>query len=268
MRYDIVYSITAHESIECVYNLYENILQFNPGLNCLVIFHVNPLLFSQIDQIPARDNLWFHPAPTEKNRFSWSILLAHLANYDLVRDINFDFFCLLASNCMFVRSVDYERIRSTTPVISPAPHEFAKDVSINFENIEQEWFWSVFLQCQEMVDLFQANRIGVNARSHEGAYFRKDVFAQIYAFCEHHIWGASCVFLPDGIGWEELIIPSLEKYLTGQLGTRYCKHFPYDREITEAELLALAASQEHYNIVKRVERSMESSVRRFICTRL
>jgi len=266
MRYDLIYSITAHESIECVYNLYENIIKFNTGLSCLVVFHVNPFLFSQTDQIPSRENLWFHPTPTEKKRFSGSLLLAHLQNFDLVREHDFDLFCTLASNCMFVRQVNYEQLLAITPLLSARPHEREQDASINFESIEQEWFWSIYLQCQAIVDLFEVNRIGVNARSHEGAYFRKDVMARICEFCERNIVGR--IDLLDGVGWEEIIFPSLEKYLTGQLGTRYCRHFPFDREITQAELIEMAEGPEAPNIVKRVERSMESKVRRFICTSL
>jgi len=259
---NIVYSITAHESIECVYDLYRNIMRYNAGLECLVVFHLNPLLFSQIDQIPSHDNLWFHPAPTEKARFSWSILLAHLENYHFIKDIPFDFFCLLASNCMFVRQVDYPKLQSETPRLSHKLHEFASEPSINFEDIRQEWFWPVFQQCQEIIDLFQEYKIGINARSHEGAYFRKEVMKKIFDFCERHIIGR--IALPDGLGWEEVVLPSLEKYLTGQIGTRYCHHFPFDREIPEEEILKMAAGEGECNIIKRVERSMESKTRRFI----
>ena len=266
MKYDIVYSITAHESIECVFNLYENIIKFNAGLNCLVMFHVNELLFSQTHLLPKKDNLLFNPNHTEKGCFTQSLFLAHLENYELVRDVVFDFFCLLASNCMFIRQINYPLIQSTTPALSPTYHELAKDTSINFDDIKKEWFWPIYFRCQDVIDLFSRHKMGVMARGHEGAYFRKEVMSWICSFCRDNIIGR--ITLIDGAGWEEIIFPTLEKYLTGRLGTRYCKHFPFDREITEAELIELAASDNDCNIVKRVERSMDSRVRKFICTSL
>ena len=265
-RYDIVYSVTAHESIECVYNLYENIMKFNSGLECAIIFHVNEFLNSQRYLVPISRGLFFNPIITEKSAFTKSIMLAHLDNYEYFRDIDFDLFCLLASNCMFICQVNYKLLEDTTPKLADNVFEDKKDPSINFDKIEKEWFWPIYEKCLSLVELFRMNKIGAQARGHEGAYFRKDVFGSIYDFCMNNIVGK--FDLPDGAGWEEIIIPSLESYFTGSLGTRYCKHFRFDREISNDELIEFVNSSSPQNIVKRVERSMDSKVRRFINSNL
>jgi len=264
MKYDIVYSVTAHESIECVYNLYENIVKYNAGLDVLVIFHLNEDLYSRLDAIPEADNLIFNPVRTDKRRFTQSLLWAHLGNFVIVRDLDFDIFALLASNCMFVRQVDYGLIGSGSPGMSPAPHELEQEGSVNFDDIKHEWFWSVYLQCPGIQKLFEAKRIGVNARCHEGAYIRKEVMQAIMDFCQTHI--IRKIQLIDGLDWIEILFPSLEKYFTGRIGARYCKHFPFVREIRREEILEIAGGEGDYNIVKRVARDMKNEIRRFICT--
>ncbi len=266
--YDIVYSVTAHESIECVYNLYENIVQHNSQAECLVVFHVNDLLAGQIQTVPAPENLLFNPRITEKARFTQTLMLAHIDNFRYVEclGIEFKFFALLASNCMFVRDTEQWLIERDTPVLDGLPHENEQDPGINFEHIEQEWFWQIYMECQDVVDVFRKNRIGVNARCHEGSYFRKDVFGRICEFCEQHIVGK--IELKDGIDWQEIFFPSLEKYFTGRLGTRYCQHFSFEGEIPIRSLVRIAHGNGECNIVKRVERSMDSRVRQFICTYL
>ena len=74
-RYDIVYSITAHECPECVQQLYDNIIRYNAGLRVLVVFHINEALHAVVHSIPSHDNLFFIPTRTDKVRFIASIFL-------------------------------------------------------------------------------------------------------------------------------------------------------------------------------------------------
>mgnify|MGYP001607182952 CR=1 FL=1 len=118
-HYDIIYSTCAHESIECLYNLYENIQKFHPGLYAAFIVHANPDLYAKKDEIPRAENLIWHPDPTVKERFTSKLFLGHLENFRYASTVcDFHFFSTLASNCMFVRPTDGEQI-AKTPMLAP-----------------------------------------------------------------------------------------------------------------------------------------------------
>ena len=254
-KYDIVYSITAHEAIDCVWNLYENIMEFHPGLNVLVVFHTSKKLYRECEKFPERDNLWFHPIPKDKARFTSAIFLAHLKNYSLIERMNFDLFCTLASNCMFVRPY--------TPV---TPAELAPSPTGYSLGDEERWQAQEFLKNPKLVDVFERESIKVETNIHEGAYFRKETIEWIVLFC----WDNGIdedAFLHDTLAAEEVILPSLEKRATGRVGPRYAAWIP---GITLEDVKSMAETGtcrsvvgDHFNIVK-IPRKMDDPMRIYI----
>lgn len=254
-KYDICYSVTAHESVECVMNLYENIVKFHPGMNVLVVFNTSPELYKECDKLPARDNLWFHPVPKRKERFSSAIFLAHLANYSLVERQDFDLFCTLASNCLFVRP--YALVEPAA--LNPAPTGYTL-------GDEDRWQAQEFLKNPKVVEVFKKHDIEMVATIHEGAYFKKDVFGWIVDFCKDNGIDRDA-FDYDTLACEEALLPSLEKYATGMVGQRPGVWIP---GITLADVKSIAMSGgtlstvgDHYRIVK-VPRDMNDEKRKWI----
>lgn len=258
-KYSIAYSITAHESPECVMNLYENIVKFHPGIPVLVVFHTNPALYRECMRLPQHDNLWFHPVPKKKERFTASIFLAHLENYKFIERQDFDFFCTLASNCMFVRPVDMDSIRATTPGLYIGGSGYKM-----FD--PEKWTYQEFLKNVHLVNTFKQNDISVEVVTHEGAYFRKEVMGEMVDFCRRKKIDSDA-FVYDTLAAEEVILPSLEKYLTGMVSLRYGIWIP---GVKLKDVVSLAetgtcpsAVRGGYNIVK-VPRDMENECRKYI----
>lgn len=255
--YNVVYSVTAHESIESVYNLYENIMKFHEGYNVLVVFHLNIELHHKKEALPEHDNLWYHPLPVNKVKYASDIFLAHLANYNLIRDNEFDLFCTLASNCMFVRKPDLAAIKDSTPTLN-----MVRKTGYNVPD-SQKWLWDTFLQDEKIAKVFKDHDIELVAHSHEGAYFRKMVINFIFYFCVvNHIKKDN--FTKDEAWSEETILPSLEKYATDVVSKRYCGLIP---EITTRDILSIAKTGscwsligDHFTIVK-VPRDMNNELR-------
>ena len=267
-HYNILYSVVAHEKIECVYNLYENILKFHPGLSVAMIVHANPRLYEQRDEIPCHENLIWHPVPTVKERFTSKIFLGHLENFRYVggrhlqkgEEMSFDFFCTLASNCMFVRPIVFERIAENTPILAPRAGGYRLPDP-------ERWMYKEFIKNVKLNEIFKQIGMEICVITHEGAYFRKNVMDSMSVFCEG--WGINeSIFVHDTIPAEEIILPSLEKFLTGgKIGKRYCGWIPGIKEedvrtVIETGTCKLLSG--HYNNILKIPRDMENPMRKMV----
>jgi len=259
MRFDLVISVTAHEQIDCLYNMYENIMRFTEGKRVLVIFNINDELALKLNTVRVYENLIFNSKRSNKTKFSSDIFLAHLQNYDAVKGHNFDLFCTLASNCLFVRKPDWDIIYKETPSLNVTTSIFkVPDTS--------KYLWDELLKNQHLVDVFTEEGVPPALSLHEGAFFKKEVFNYIYYFCILNRITKE-TFTNDVIPAEETILPSLEKYATGVVSKRYCGLIP---EINEMDVLKIIQTGtcpsligNHYNIVK-VPRDMNNVLRKII----
>lgn len=258
-KYDIVYSITAHESIECVYNLYENIIKFNPDIDCLVIFHVEDKLYEQRVTLPIHKNLIFNPIHTKKQRFTSTILLAHIDNYLYVKNYDFDFFCFLDSNNLFIKPIDYNTIKAETPVLNITKTGYKLPSW-------DTWQYEEFFKNKNIVKIFKDNDIEICVSTHCGMYLRKEVMNYVVDFCKSKGIEKEA-FTYDHFAAEEIILPSLVKYSTGLLPKRYCwQQYDY----TEKDVMDIIEKGEwretknlHHNIVK-AKRDINDPLRKFI----
>ena len=257
-KYDIVYSITAHESIECVYNLYENIIKSNPGIDCLVIFHLEDKLYEQRNTLPIHTNLIFNPIHTKKHRFTSTIFLAHIDNYLYVRNYDFDFFCFLDSNNLFIKPVDYKTIKKETPSLNITQTGYKYP---SWDTWQQEEFF----KNQKLVKIFQDHNIEICVSTHCGMYLRKEVINHIVDFCKTNGIDKK-IFTYDHFAAEEIVLPSLVKYSTGFLPKRYCwqqyRYTPKDITdiINKSEWRGL--KNLHHNIIK-AKRDMNDPLRKY-----
>lgn len=263
MKTDIVYSITAHESPECVWNMYENIIKFHKGLYVEVIVHANPPLYEELRRnMPPTSTLLLHPEPTYKERFTSSLFLAHLANYEYMKDVDFDFFCPLASNCMFVHSPLIDIIRSETPRLNI--------IKTGYKMPDAErWMYKEFIKNEKLHEIFLQNNIEICVVTHEGAYYRKNVMEAMLKFCQS--WEINKkIFVNDCIPAEEIVLPSIEKHLTGELGKRYCGWIPNIKESDVQSVIETGTCPSlagHWNNILKIPRDMENPLRKMLTER-
>lgn len=260
-HYDIVYSVTAHESVDCLWDLYFNIRKFHKqsGLRVLVIFHCSPALHKEAKAM-APDNTsnpLFHPNPSVKARFTASLFLAHLENFRYLQEqgIEFDYFSTLASNCLFVRP--YETVIPAPLNVTPTKYSLGD---------EDKWQAEEFKKNPKLVEVFKKHEIAVACTIHEGAYFTKDVFGFIVDFCKENGIDRDA-FEHDTLAAEEVILSSLEKYATGVLGKRKGVWIP---GITLSDVKSISETggcrstgDGIFNIVK-IPRSMNDEKRKYI----
>lgn len=261
-KYDVIYSITAHESPDCVWNLVDNIKKYHKDKNVLIVFHVNTVLEKLLPLYDnAREGVIFNPEVIDKYKYTSDIFLAHLSNYRLIKEEKFDLFCTLASNCMFVREPNWKLIEKETPGLYPGrtSGKFAVPDTTKA-------FWDDFVKNHHLVDLFSEHEVVPVLKNHEGTYYKKAVFNYIFWF---YILGKvdKKSFTNDVLAFEEVLFPSMEKYATGQVSRRFCSLCP---DITEAQILEVAETGgcsalpgDWHNIVK-VPRSMENPLRKLV----
>lgn len=259
MKYEIVYSITAHEHIDSVNGLYENIIKFNKGLNCLVVFHCEEELYNLRNTIPTRENLIFNPIRTKKARFSSSIFFAHFDNYNLLKDYDFDFFCTLSSNNLFVRHINFEQIKTETPYLNINKTGYSlgdKDM----------WMWDEFIKNHQLHGLFFECDIEIKVAPHPGAYYRKEVLGFIIDFCKKKGINKE-MFVHDVFGAEEIMFPSLEKYATGIVSKRYaaCLYGITEKDVMDVINTGSVRTwlRKDYTMV-RINRNPEDKLRKLI----
>lgn len=258
-KYDIVFSVVAHESIDCVYNLYENIIKFTEGKRVLVIFNINHALGFQLNTVRIHENLIFNPKLSDKTKYSSDIFLAHLSNYDQIKGHQFDLFCVLASNCMFVRKPDWNQIYTETPKLNVTTRIFMVPDSTKS-------LWDEFIKNEHIVKVFKKEGVEPTLINCEGSFYRKEVFNYIYYFCILNRITKEA-FTNDVTPAEETILPSIERFATGIVSKRYCGLIP---DINEMDLLkiiqtggCLSLRGNHYCIVK-VPRDMNNILRKLI----
>lgn len=119
-----------------------------------------------------------------------------------------------------------------------------------------------FFANTKLVDIFYKNGVEVKIAIHEGGFFRRDVFAFIVDFCrENNLPSSGC------IPYEEIVLPSLEKFATGKNPVRYNAWMP---RITMADVVSVIETgkcrtfEESQFCIVAVPRDMENKLRKFV----
>ncbi|AOM41727.1 hypothetical protein [Xenorhabdus hominickii] len=110
MKYDIIFSVAAHESEESLIDLIENVRKFVP--NSLIVIHLKKGF--KIRKIKETyKNVYFNPNTYDTGYLDQSLTIAHSSNiyYLIEKNIDADYFAILGSNELFVRKGLYEYIK-------------------------------------------------------------------------------------------------------------------------------------------------------------
>lgn len=224
-KIDIVYSVTVHESIECVIDLIYNICYFNKQNKIIIILHPNDLIYEKIKLISMPNFVMVNNKPSIKSRCTYSIMKAHIENFNYIKHYDFEIFCLIASNCMFVKHVCMDKIRNIVKPIAQYNQQY-KHVDITNSNID------IFMKNDKILDVFKTHNIAIKKYFHEGSVFRYDVFEQIIQFIETANIEANIKY--EFVA-EEILLASVENFITNTNAKRICTfvngHLPKTKDI-------------------------------------
>ncbi|GEM_PF-2107364 len=213
----IVFSVPAHEGVAVIQDQIANLRRFVPGSQ--VVLHLSEgFYYLQKRGVPVRSAPWMRLSTIPglrampgvfvndaRMRTEWgNILHTHLSNFRYAdRHLDFDYFVLLSSSCLLVRSgaaelmaeYDYGVIETT-----PKP----------------EYEWRAANECDPVFQAIQAD-CGASelcVGQSEGTYYRRDAFRHIADTIERH-WS----FTPGHIRvHEEVYLPTVASTLGGRNG--------------------------------------------------
>jgi hypothetical protein len=256
-KYDIIYSITCHESPECVVDLLKNIRYFNKGLKYLVILQINEYLhgyFSYNIRIlnDEMENLIINNYVNNNKLYTFDLIEAHFNNFEIIRKTNFEYFCLLASNCLFKKEITKKYLDNLYLDKEKNKKERIIETEVvgkQLENFEKNYIIN---------DLFRKQKMPLFIYQHESALYKKNIFEYIYNYCKIYDLKNKVTF---PIPFEESIFPTLEYKQLGFLCPRFCKVFwdmPHYTPTLEQ------VKEEEMPIVKRVPRIYNNNIRKYI----
>jgi len=166
----LAFSVPVHEKNEVVANLIGNLFRYNPG--CQVVLHVSQL-FADFDreQFSKMPNVVINPRQ-HLTKHGKGMLLSHCTNFQHLRaSADFDVFCIISSNEMFIRKGLVDYIKEAGNGFQAVPFDLRED-------------WHVFDRLAnrhpKMLALLEALKTSViYGGQTEGQFFRKDVFGHI-----------------------------------------------------------------------------------------
>lgn len=184
--YDIVYSVTFHEEIDCVVDFITNLNYFNKGLSVLIICNVNNSL--DLSKLTIFKNVVVNSRMCDKKLYSIDLFNAHVDNYDYLQlfGIDYTLFILLASNSLFIKHFTKEMFIS----INTCVQNLVKPIHDGFEKTEPftGWWHPKIQQDTSVIAFLKALNLPKNAPTsqHEGMVMSKYAISQVSLLSTQH----------------------------------------------------------------------------------
>lgn len=213
---DIVFSVLVHESPECIIDMLVNFALYNSNHRIKVILHPNKEMYDVLAKMMFPDWVILYPNPTVKRRFTQDILRSHIETYMYLHDLNvkFKYFCLMASNCMFVKQLDLHEL------VSDLSSELNIDCDGAYYEREDKWHWIRYKMNKELIALFTDHGITPVCGLIEGSIYANKIFQEIANYLiVNKVFEKIVVEFP----LEEIVLQSIENKLCSRMNPVICK---------------------------------------------
>lgn len=268
----IIYSITCHESPECILDQVRNYLFFERDSK--IVIHVNASSNEVFNKINARgffadkeDRVFVNPIRYDTSKNSYSLHKAHVANLKFLneRAIDFDYLVLESSNSLMVKHGIGDHISNF-------------DVGLGFGKVDQYWARNIKSH-KALQDYLRGYMPRFDAGSyslkgcHEGAFFRASLVNSVFSIVEAiDSYCAKCnspPSYPTEEIWFQCAYAILKSgYTNVRLGGT-TTYLPWDKNLywSEKDVVDILNSDSLPKgkfSIKRVERNPSDRVRRLI----
>lgn len=264
--YDIVYSITFHESPLCVLDQLLNILTFNHMNNIFIICSINETVFAELVKIKLPSNILIHPYIRPHNMpMSWNtnLFITQMNNVEHVNNIGikYNYFCMLASNELFVTNVDINNIKDNI-IIKPKERKIIEPTKILSKF--NEWVhYKHFMNNFHLCSFFIKNGFMPHSLQHEGLILPTNIMKEILDFYKKDYFYKKIAGVPHVI-LEEVFIPTylnnMYEYNNYILTYRDFDSYSVSKEIVDK----IRNNELNYYSVKRVPRVFDDKIRIYI----
>ncbi len=254
IKYDIIYSITAHESVLSLKNLIENIFLHNFNYKIGIILHLNSFMMDSFNT--NIKDIYINNIYYDKHRCNHTILKAHIENFLFLKKkkIKFLYYIPISSNCMFIKQMNI-----------PTNYVFENKIceeDFSIKDDEKGWHWVKILKNKYIINLLKDKKIPIRIGFHEGRIIFYDLMEKITNFiCNNKIFeniDQECVF-------EEFLLPSLEAYFNNSYNCqsilKLFKTLLNKNDIINEKNLNFLSNKTNLILVKRVPRDINNDIR-------
>ena len=168
----LLFSIPVHEKQDIINNQIENIFNYNP--NCKIILHINKSFTDFNPTLSNYKNLYINPI-----KFNYiygkGLLWIHIHNFlEMVKmEIDFDYFCMISSNEMFIKN----GLRNYIILQKNGLQTVQFNKNIKWHLFQNEKFIKNH-EFNELLKYLGENSIIYGGQA-EGNFFEKDIFQKI-----------------------------------------------------------------------------------------
>lgn len=254
--YDIVYSITFHQSLDFVNHFLKNIEKYDVKNNYLIVIHLSNNLYEKKDQI-YKKNVLINPIHYNKKVTTHLLLKPFIENFEYLisQNIKFNNFMTLSSSNRFVRE---------------APKFELDESPLCENNVDQimnelkDWWWPKFLKNKKIVEVFQSNKIKLICGQVSGRLYSKNVIEKICDFIREK---KILDLIEREVVFEEIIFPSLANYYMNKEQKVYCHTFwNKPRCIPNVnDVYKILEEKPHIYIIKRFPENLNHALFKEFC---
>lgn len=263
LKYKLLISIPIHEKLEVVVDQILNIKKCNS--DCAIVFHFSQGYNDKSSLLPK--DVFLHITerlgdvlvnPVSVRTGMDDIIQAHIENYKFAKSqIDFEYFCICASNELFFKKGLYDFIYKTDGGASQGStkgwlYEKELDADIPFQ------------------DYLKSNNIkDVKYTYPEGQYFKKDIFESIFnEVNKFYDYKSIEVVYPRDEVYFATILGTLKdkdpKIVIGNTFTYSAYHFTHLWNVTRLRIVIDIAKKDWLYAAKRVDRNINDSIRAFL----
>jgi len=186
--YKIIFSLTAHEKINCLYDLINNIKKAFVYYNITILLSITKNLNNNFDNnkydfvkiVSVRNNdykIWGNI-----NLFNQHVLNM---KYIFTNNIDYDFFWFVASNKMFIKIVPENFMDEySLKIISNKNKIIDENYEKYYNNLittKQDWHWIDMLKKDKnMLKYIYENKFIITGLQHEGLVFTPQLVLELY----------------------------------------------------------------------------------------
>lgn len=184
MSYKICFSIPCHEQPKCVISMCKNINHLAP--NSAVVLHANKNsgkeFYNELIKISQEfDNVFINDNQVAVEWGNGMLLNAFLSNYKFAKNnIDFEYYWLDTSNSLVVN-----------PYIENVVDNYDYGIGLFEQTPSTDWCWTPFIindsQLIKLANKCNNNNPLLFGGPIEGAFFKKDLFDQIFLYLEEFL---------------------------------------------------------------------------------
>jgi hypothetical protein len=186
----IVFSLTCHESYECVEDLIINIKYFSRFFKCIILISLTETIKNNFNKYILNDDVYIvNIRPNNSNIWGKIDLFhQHILNhtFSLKNNIGYDYFWFVASNEYFIKDITEDFLEKNVLKKNIFNKTYKEDYNTYYQNFvhsQQEWTWYKDLKKDEYTMIFFKNqKIYLSNIQHEGIVLDFFFMNELYNF--------------------------------------------------------------------------------------